>query len=132
MMGGILVLVIALMTAFVGPVLAGVFGLSVSNKLPTGSTEAAVVSGVINYVGFLLLAILTLLFAIAGMPGGGGGGGGVGNFLVPLIVAGIPSGIVGGLVTALGRKVTYPATREQAEAQEPPAHHPPRGGAQQP
>jgi len=118
-----------------GPVIGGLVGLSLSNKLPADAGPAAVVSAVANYVGFVLMVIvLGILLTIQSSGSGTGAGGGMqlGQLIGPLVLTGIPVAIAAGGATALGHRVSYPATREEAEAQEPPARPPPRGQPQSP
>jgi uncharacterized integral membrane protein len=113
-----------------GPIVAGVFGLSLANKLPVETTPGAFVSAATNYAGFLLAALIAVF--LAETQTGAFSTIQPGQLIVPIIVAGLLVAVTAGLVTALGRKVDYPATREEAEAQEPPAPAPQPGHAQQP
>jgi hypothetical protein len=114
-----------------GPLIGGVVGLALSNKLPIDTGPAGVVSGVANYVGFVVMVLVFgIIFMIQTSGTGGGGGGQLGQVVVPLLVSGVPVAITAGGATALGKKVNYPATRAQAEAQEPPSRPGPRGGQQ--
>lgn len=116
-----------------GPIVSGLVGLSLSNKLPVDAGPAGVVSGVTNYVGFVVMVLVFgILMMIQASGSGAGGGGQLGQVIAPLLLTGIPVAVTAGGVTALGQKVNYPATREEAEAQEPPTRQVPPGGAQQP
>lgn len=123
----------------IGPVVAGLVGLSLSSRLPVGTLESGVVSGVVNYVGYLVMVLLAGILASVSVGGGGtggvGGGGfggigapGIGQLIAPVLIGGLAVGIVAGLATALGQYVDYPATSEEAADQEPPARPAPRGG----
>lgn len=110
-----------------GPIIGGLLGLSLSNKMPGEPGPIAVVSAAVNYAGFVVMVVLFGVLLMI-QSGGAGGGTGLGNLIGPLLLTGIPVAITAGGATALGRYVDYPATREEAEAQEPPAPAP-RGPA---
>lgn len=120
-------------TAFgTGPVIGGLIGLSLANKLPVDVVPGAIVSGVTNVLGFVVMALVfAILLTLQGGGAAGTAGGQLGDLIAPLILTAIPVGITAGAVTALGRKVDFPASRDEAADQEPPAPRAPRRGAQQ-
>lgn len=113
-----------------GPIIGGLLGLDLSTKMPGETGPIAVVSGVVNYVGFVVMVVVFGVLLMA--QSGGGGGTGLGNLIGPLILTGIPVAITAGGATAIGGYVDYPATREEAEAQEPPTPAPRGPAPQQP
>lgn len=90
-------------TAFlVGPVLAGLLGFLVGSRYTVGST-AAVVTGGGSLLGFYVLALCAVGGVVAGLSGAGTEQVyGVGQVLGTLLVAGVPTLVVGAAGGVLG------------------------------
>lgn len=84
---------------FVGVVTALAVGLSFGSRFHDW-TVAVAVAGVGGIVGFYLMAMLAFGLTSVGMPTARGFG--LGDLLVPLILAGVPSGLVGAVGGYLG------------------------------
>lgn len=122
--GALLIFVGAIVVLFLGPIAAGVSGLTAGLVVPD-MKEGALVGGVGSFVGFYPMVILAVVIMMMALGGGGGGaastagggetattmsGGGdsvfeLTQFLGAALIAGVPTGVVGAATGALGSKL---------------------------
>lgn len=83
------------LVAATGGMLAGITG--------SDRVSATVGGGIGTFVGFYVMAILAFVLMLLSLGGDAGGGdvGGLGNFIVPLLGAGVPATVVGTSTTYL-------------------------------
>lgn len=118
LIGGVAAISITLTTVLLGTTIASVFGLRLADAVPEDDSTTAVASTVGCYAGCVLMALVAVVFIGAQLGGGGGsssaqsaasssGGFSVeaGKLFVPILVSGIPAGLVGGAVAYLKRTI---------------------------
>jgi len=81
-------------TFLLGSVVAAFTGL-VTGYASDDQLAAALGGAVGSAVGFYVMAVISVVFLVLGLGGAGGGTGDIGNFILPLIGAGIPAAVVG-------------------------------------
>lgn len=116
LMGGIygaMFAIIALVVfLLVGPVLAAVVSSRLSGALELQGSDMYAVSGVGSYLGYVVMVIVAAMLLSMGIPSGGSGaesGGSIsadiGSLVVPVLIFGIPSAIVGAGTAAVEEKL---------------------------
>lgn len=137
LIGGVAAISITLITVLLGTAIASVFGLRLADDVPEDDTTTAVASALSCYLGYVLMGLIAVVFVGAQLGGGGGGSsaqsaasssGGfslkAGKLFVPLLLSGIPAGLVGGAVAYLKRSIV-PRQFSQTPGQDPePADQP--------
>lgn len=77
-----------------------IFGLYYGDDFPVDLQTSAVATGLGTYAGFVLMSLITVVLVGAQVTSGGGDSGGislsVGKQFIPLLLSGIPAGLVGG------------------------------------
>lgn len=87
---------------FVGPVVAVLAGVLFGSRLRSGPTAAAVAAGS-SLLGFYVMAFLTVLVMALALGGPGGSQAfGLGQAVGPILTAGVPTAVVGGVAGYLG------------------------------
>lgn len=100
-----------LVVFFSGPLVAMVTGL-VSGSILWDTLDAIVAGGLGAFVGFYLLVFLSVPLMLIAIGGGGGGGGSTtqtslqfGKLVVPILVMGFPTGVVGAISAVVGNEM---------------------------
>ena len=107
MMVGVILLQSIIVTLFVGPVMATVTGL-LSGVSLDGAKQSAIFNGVASFAGFYVMVFIAVIVMSLALDGGSstgtgsGGGFDVGNAIGPVVKAGIPTALVGGLAGYIG------------------------------
>lgn len=116
LMGGmftmIFIVIALIVVLLLGPVLAAVVSSRLSGALDLNGSDMYAVSGVGSYLGYVAMVILAATLMSMGFPSGGSGvesGGSaspdIGSLIVPILIFGIPSGIVGAGTAAVEEKL---------------------------
>lgn len=101
----------AVVTLLIGPTVGGVVGAVVGTGAGPGASgderERAFAAGVGSFFGFYVLALLALFLMSLALGGGDGGGGGanLGDLLVPVLEAGVPTALVGAAAALVGSRL---------------------------
>jgi len=88
-------------TFLLGSVVAGFTGL-MTGYASDDQLAAALGGAVGSGVGFYVMAVISVVLLVLALGGSGGGTGDVGNFILPLVGAGIPAAVVGTLSAYAG------------------------------
>lgn len=102
---GVLVFQSGIMTFFLGSVVASVGAVSIAS-VTESRMESVITNGAASFVGFYVMVVLTLVIMLAAFSSGDGSGGGTtsdggqsigdfGRFAKPLVIAGLPTTLVG-------------------------------------
>lgn len=100
MVGLLVALSLLVSTMVLGIGIGVIFGLYYGDEFPVDLQTSAVATGLGSYAGFVVMTLITVLLVGAQVSGAGGDGGGIsislGDQFLPLLLSGIPAGLVGG------------------------------------
>ncbi|MFC7166209.1 hypothetical protein [Halospeciosus flavus] len=96
----------AVVTLLIGPTVGGIVGAILGrDATPGGARDGAFAAGVGSFFGFYVLAGLALFLMSLALGGGdGGGGANLGDLVVPVVQAGVPTALVGAGAALLGSR----------------------------
>jgi hypothetical protein len=95
---GVLGLVVLLTILVIGPMLAAVVTSRMTGAIDLSRGDLYIVGFVGSYAGYVVMIVIATVLLSLGVPSGGSSGSmsfDLGQLLVPLLIMGIPSGIVG-------------------------------------